>query len=279
MLHRKLTLRDWVACCAPDAPDPPDPRQTSAAQTGTSVSTAIANAHLGNVNEVGPNGTVSYSYGDPYTYTDPYTGQSYTVQTPTKTTVLTPEGQAIYDQQQQTKLNLAQTGNQQSAFLQDYLGQPVDLSSGNVESYINDHFSDDFNKQWGTQQEELATKLANQGIGMGSEAYQNAMDQFSTQRSNAYDNLYGNQYDRAVSNILTERNQPLNEITALLSGSQVSQPNAPTQQQPTIPTTDVAGLINTNYNQKLGAWQQQVAQQNNILGGLFGLGAGWLAGL
>lgn len=265
--------------CAPDAPTPPDPKETSAASTGTNVGTAIANAFLGNVNEVGPDGSVSYDQSGNYSYTDPYTGKSYTIPTFTKTTELTPEGQAIYDQQQQTKLNLAQTGNQQSAFLQDYLGQPVDLSSGNVENFINDHFADDFNKQWSMQQEELATKLANQGIGMGSEAYQNAMDQFSTQRSNAYDNLYGNQYDRAVSNILTERNQPLNEITALLSGSQVSQPNAPTQQQPTIPTTDVAGLINTNYNQRLGAWQQQVAQQNNILGGLFGLGAGWLSGL
>lgn len=257
------------------APSPPDPKDTSAAQTGTSVSTAIANQHLGNVNEVGPDGTVSYTYGDPYTYSDPYTGKSYTVQTPTKTTTLSPEQQAIYDTTVGTKGNLADLANQQSGFLKNYMANPIDLSSGNVEKYINDHFSDDFNKQQNQQQESLLTRLANQGIGMGSEAYQNAMDQFSTQRANAYDNLYGNQYQNAVQDITAERNQPINEITALLSGSQVSQPNFTNTPNQQIPTTDTAGIINTNYQQRLA---QAQANNQGVLGGLFGLGGSLLQG-
>jgi hypothetical protein len=54
-----------------------------------------------------------------------------------------------------------------------------------------------------------------------------------------------------------QRNQPINEISALLSGSQLQQPNwlnTPTSQ---IPTTDVAGLINNQFNQQLGVYQQQ----------------------
>lgn len=234
---------------------------------------------MGNVGYNGPEGTRTTDQTGSYSYTDPYTGKTYTVPTFTENVTLSPEQQAIYDTTVGTKGNLADLANQQSDFLKDYMASPVDLSAGNVENYINDHFGDDFNQQWGTQQEQLATKLANQGIGMGSEAYQNAMDQFSTQRSNAYDNLYGNQYQGAVQNILSERNQPINEITALLSGSQVSQPGTPTSQQPTIPTTDTAGLINANFNQEMGVYQQKNANRNNILGGLFGLGAGWLSGL
>ena len=45
---------------------------------------------------------------------------------------------------------------------------------------------------------------------------------------------------------------------------------------PTIPTTDNAGLINTNYNQKLQAWQQNQSQKQGLLGGLFGLGSSLL---
>ena len=39
------------------------------------------------------------------------------------------------------------------------------------------------------------------------------------------------------------RNQPINEITSLLSGSQVSMPNFLNTSRPTIPTTDVAGTL------------------------------------
>ena len=44
----------------PDAPQPTDPKETSAAQTGTNVSTAIANAMMGNVNQITPNGSLTY---------------------------------------------------------------------------------------------------------------------------------------------------------------------------------------------------------------------------
>lgn len=73
-----------------------------------------------------------------------------------------------------------------------------------------------------------------------------------------------------------QRNQPMNEISALLSGSQVTQPswiNAPGTQ---IPTTDIAGLINNNFNQQLGIYQQQNQNYQSLMGGILGLGAGAL---
>jgi hypothetical protein len=71
---------------------------------------------------------------------------------------------------------------------------------------------------------------------------------------------------------LAQRNQPINEISALLSGSQVSSRISSMPNMPTIPTTDNAGIINQNYPENAG-WQQSQAGMNSILGGLFGLGS------
>jgi hypothetical protein len=53
----------------------------------------------------------------------------------------------------------------------------------------------------------------------------------------------------------------------------VSQPNYVNTNEPTIPTTDTAAIINSNFNQQLQNYQIQQQQNNQILGGLFGLGA------
>jgi hypothetical protein len=78
---------------------------------------------------------------------------------------------------------------------------------------------------------------------------------------------------QAFQQSLAERNQPINEVTALMSGSQVSNPSFQNTSEPTIPTTDTAGIINNNYNQQQQHYHQQMQQYNQIMGGMFGLGA------
>lgn len=82
-----------------------------------------------------------------------------------------------------------------------------------------------------------------------------------------------NARQRALGEMFAVRNQPLNEISALMSGSQVRQPGFMPQNMPGIPTTDFAGLVNANYNQRLGVFNNQLNQRNQMLGGLFGIGA------
>lgn len=260
----------------PDAPDPPDPKETSAASTATNVGTAIANANLGNVNQITPDGNLTYSQSGTYKWNDPYTGKSYDIPQYTATQTLSQIGQQTKDQTNQAQLNLGKVANSQSAFLNDYLGKPVDLSSDNIANYTNTHFGDDFNKQWGQNQTDLENQLANRGVQQGSAAYTKALADFNTNKANAYDNMQGNQYGLAQQSILTQRNQPLNELSALLSGSQVQQPSYINPNTSTIPTTDTAGLINTNYQQKLQNYQQQQAQTQGLLGGLFSLGASFI---
>jgi len=258
------------------APEPPDPKQTSAASAATNVGTAIANANLGNVNQITPDGSLNYNQTGTYKWKDPYAGKTYDIPTYTATQTLSAANQAIKDQTDSAKLNAGKAVNDLSAQLPGIFSTPLDLSSGNIDQYINSHFDDDFNKTWDTNYTNLESSLANRGVRMGSDAYTKAIDDFSTQKSNAHDNLYGNNWDRAVTSYLTERNTPLNELTALLSGSQLTPPNYVSTNEPKIATTDVAGLINTNYQQKLAQWQQQQESMGGLFGGLMKLGTSFL---
>lgn len=90
---------------------------------------------------------------------------------------------------------------------------------------------------------------------------------------------YTNQMDlrtKALEEAFSVRNQPINEISALLGASQVSMPTFSDVSMPTIPTTDVAGLINENYDQQLAAYQYEQSQMSSILGGLLGMGSSLL---
>jgi len=70
------------------------------------------------------------------------------------------------------------------------------------------------------------------------------------------------------------RNQPLNEISALMSGSQVSQPNFVNAPSTQIPTTDYAGITQQGFQNQMGLYNAQNQNMNNLLGGVLGAGAG-----
>lgn len=328
----------------PKPPTPPDPNVTAAAQTGTNLATAQANAAMNNVNQVTPYGNLTYAQSGKNFISDPNgqqyyvdaqgvyhdslpthsvtspgstaaasssgrydkngqwipdspgktsaastSNQSYTpdgwssvkgeyVPTYTATQTLSPQQQAILDQTQGAQLNLGTLANQQSAKMVDYLNQPVDLSSGNIDKYTNDHYLSGFNTQWDRDQSSLDQKLADQGIKLGSAAYGNAQQGFTTQKTSANDQFLGDMYDRAQQSILTQRNQPINEISSLLSGSQVTQPTYAGFNQSQAPTVDYAGLVNQNFQNQNQQYQQQVSQSNAAMGGLFGLGSSLLGG-
>jgi len=58
----------------------------------------------------------------------------------------------------------------------------------------------------------------------------------------------------------------------------VQQPNFINPNTSTIANTDVAGIINKNFDQQLTASAQQASTANAVIGGLFGLGSGYLRG-
>lgn len=312
------------------APTPPDPAKTAAAQTATNLSTAQANAYLGNVNQVTPDGSLSYSKSGQNWIDDP-NGQTFyrapdgsivqtaptimqggtaagttkvrnsdgswsTIQTGggkgksvtdpsyqaikgyyvpsfTATQTLSPQQQAIKDQTDAANLNLGQTANERSAFLKDYLAKPFDGSNEATEARLMELGRKRLDPLVAQQDESLRNRLANQGIKAGSDAYGQEQNTFRQGTNDAYNQLILNGHDQALQEALTLRNQPLNEVIALLNGTQVSQPNFVNANMPTIPTTDTAGIYQQDYQNRLGAWQTQQQQKQGVLGGLFGLGA------
>jgi hypothetical protein len=158
------------------------------------------------------------------------------------------------------------------------MATPFSYGVGEYEQWAGDTYDRLSGDALSRQQMQRETQLANQGLVPGSEAYDAAMQSLYQGQQGARDQFMLDAYGTGMQTALTERNQPINEISALLSGSQVSMPQFGINQPSAIPTTDVAGLINTNYNQRLGNWQTDMANRQSILGGLFGLGSGALMG-
>lgn len=255
----------------PDAPTPPDPKTTEAASTATNVGTAIANSNLQNVNQVTPNGSLTYSQSGTYKWTDPNTGQSYDIPQYTATTALSPDQQKLQDLSNSTKANLGQIGLDASSRIGSILSTPFNANKS-VEDKIDALGAARLDPQFARASDALTTKLSNQGLQPGSAAWNAQMTQFQQGKNDAYNQLYLGGNQQAFTQSLADRNQPINEVTALMSGSQVSNPSFQNIQEPTIPTTDTAGIINTNFNQQQQQYQQQMTQYNQVMGGLFGLG-------
>ncbi len=257
----------------PKAPAAPDPKATAAAQTGTNVTTALANAQLGNVNQYGPDGSVTYRTNGGQSFTDPTSGATYWIPQYEQTTSLSPQQQAIKAQNDSASLNLGTIANEQTNFLRDYLNKPVNLSNEVTEARLMELGRKRLDPIISQRDEDLRTRLANQGIKAGSDAYSRELNTSNQANNDAYTSLLLNGRQQAVQEALTERNQPLNEIGALMSGSQVQMPTfGAGTNQPSLPTVDYAGLVNTNYQNQMQAYQQQQQSRAGILGGLFGLG-------
>jgi hypothetical protein len=75
---------------------------------------------------------------------------------------------------------------------------------------------------------------------------------------------------------MQQRAGAVNEMNSLLNGSQMPQPGFMSTQNPQVPTTDMAGLINNQYQGNLANWQQGQQNRQSMMGGLFGLGAAGL---
>lgn len=257
----------------PKAPKPPDPMDTAQAQTGTNIGTAIANNSMGMVNQVTPDGSLTYDQTGSYSYTDPYTGATYDLPQYTATTTLSPDQQAIQDQNRGAQLNLASLANERSDFLRDYL-PTTEAATDQIDSKLYDLGAQRLDPRFAREEEAMRTRLANQGIGVGSEAYNSEMERLSQSRNDAYNQLMLQGRGQAAAEV----NMPINQITALLSGSQVANPNVAVAQPQGAATTDVAGLINANYGQQMNNYNQRMNARNSLMGGLFGLGGSALTG-
>jgi hypothetical protein len=140
------------------------------------------------------------------------------------------------------------------------------------------------------------TQLANQGITRGSEAWRDQQMQLGDEEARANlqaigsgrqeaDMLFGQDLQsaqfgnqnrqQAISEQMMRRNQPLNELNALLTGQQVQSPQMPGfQPAGRAPGADLLGAANSQYDSSMDAYNAQQAGLTSTMAGLFGLGRG-----
>lgn len=257
----------------PKAPQAPNPTATAAAQTGSNVATALAQQQLNSVDQVGPQGSVKYSQNGTYQFTDPSSGQVYSLPKMTQTTSLSAGQQQLYDTGQQTQQNLANVGKEQSGRIGTLLNTPFSLDNAATESRLNELASKRLDPMLAQKREGLATQLSNQGIKLGSTAYDRAMALNDQGENDAHNQLLLTGRSQAVQEALMERNQPINEIIGLASGTQVQNPSYVAAPQTGMAGTDIAGINQGAQNTAQQQYAQQMGQYNSTAGGLFGLGA------
>lgn len=248
------------------SPKAPDPVKTAAAQSASNRDTALSSQLLNFVDQQSPYGGLSYQQTGTNSYVDSLTGKTVTVPKFTATTTLSPEQDAILKQTQAAELNLGSIANERSNFLKDYLAKPFDVNAA-TEQKLYDLGSQRLDPRFEQQQEALRTQLINSGIRPGSAAYSRSLADFEQNRNDAYNQLALQGRQQAFQEASYERSQPLNEIGALLSGSQVQQFQPVNTPQTQVGGVDYTGLVNQQYQSKL-------ANQQNMLGGLFGLASG-----
>jgi hypothetical protein len=151
--------------------------------------------------------------------------------------------------------------------------------------FTNDARQQDFTNRaglfgMGEDQRRYGDSMAQQDFG-NRQAIQGRGDAIADARFGQQGAIYDAQDNaraRSLQEQLAIRNQPINEISALLSGSQVNTPQFGIAQSAMIPTTDYAGIQQQGYNNNMARYQQQMAPYNAAIGGLFGLGSSALIG-
>lgn len=219
------------------------------------------------VDQITPYGSLTYTHaGD-----DPDGGWSQNLN-------LTAAGQGLLDQSNKTSAGLANL--QDSAMARVAAGQSQPFDYGSVQDVQDASYGAQtarLDPQWQQNEDRLRTQLANQGIGVGSQAAANEFRNFNQGKNDAYTNARLAAINTAPQTLQMAsalRSQPLNELNALRTGSQVTNPtfSNPVPQQATTSGANYLGAADAQYGASLDASNASNASDNALMGGLFSLG-------
>lgn len=259
-LKRRLNYLPGYYKDSPAPPQAPDP-----------VKTANTQSEVSHVNQYTPFGSLTYQQ----TGTNPDGTGIYS-----QNVNLSPVGQGLLNQQLQQDQGLNNIASGMMGQVQGALNQPM-LSSQDLMADKNNTVNAVYQGQtamldprFNQQESQLTANLINQGITQGSDAWNNAMGNFSRDKNMAYQEAMdsaiqqgGQEQSRLFQMNQAARSEPLNELNALRSMGQVQMP-----QFGQVQTPNIAQLIQNQYQGQLNNYNQQIAQNNSMTSGLFGLG-------
>lgn len=275
----KKVTGGWLLFKSSPSP-PPAPDYTGAAQATAAgnLDAARTAASANKVNQVTPYGNLTYSTNG----NDPYGNAMYTA-----TQSLAPAQQGILNSTNSLNQGLTDTANTGLQYANGVLSKPGVDTTQLAQTGINpgqsmtDAMMARNAPQMQRENQANDQMLANQGIGVGSEAYKNSKDIL-----NKSHNDLTNQATVAGMNTGMQANQqgfqqqaynqmqPINVINALRSGSQVSGPQfANIPQQANAGGADLLGAAQARNASQMQGYNSQVGAANSFNSGLFQLGA------
>jgi len=261
---------------APSAPPPPDYVGAAKETASGNLDAARANIAANRVNQYTPQGSLEYTMAGEDKYGNPMWSATQT---------LSPDQQKLFDIQNKLSIGTGELGEQGLGYVRNMISQPFDTSKlpstgFNPSQSYQDAYMQRLAPQIQQNRDRLQQQLANQGIDIGSEAYDRAM-QTQAQREN--DLLLGattQGFDvgnraraAAFGELAYQRNEPLNTLNAVRSGAQLSSPQFvnPASQAVTA-GPDLMGAAQAQGNAAMNAYNAQVATQNANTQGLYSLG-------
>lgn len=268
--------------CSSSPSPPPAPDYAGAAEataSGNLEATRAATA-ANRINQYTPYGSLTYSR-DPNAAT-PDEGWS-------ATQTLSPEQYQILQRNQNLSTGLLGTAETGLGKVNELLSNPTIDESRLAQMPISGQSVQDaimsrLEPQIGRQRESLSQNLANQGIPIGSEAWQNSM----TDQGQRENDLLTQAALQGINTGLGARQQgiqeqaflqdrPLNVVNALRTGSQVTSPNfTNVPQQATTTGPNYLGAAQQQGQWDQNTYNQGVGSNNAMMSGLFGLGAAGL---
>ncbi len=238
----------------PSAPATPDYVGAANAQGAANKDAAIATAKLSNPWTSTPIGSRKIDYSGKIT------GDTMV---PYITDELTPLGQQRQDQENRMIAGLGGIAEQGIGRVGESFNAPMDYNSiGQLQDTAQESILARLRPQMAQDEAAMENKLANQGLQAGSEAYNNAYRTFNQGKNDAYSQAALqaiNLQPQLMQQSLAIRNQPLNEMNALRTGSQVTLPQF---QQFSGANVNAAPI----YSATAQAGQDQLSQYNSQLG-------------
>lgn len=201
------------------------------------------------------------------------------------TTALSPEQQQLLDLQNATSIQLGGLQQKGLGYVENMINKP--FGTENIPQ-IGINAGEDYSAaimrrlapQLQMEQKSFDQKMVNQGIPVGSEAYNNAKRQFdmtqndrlvAAQTGGIDVGLRANQ--QGFGQLGYMRNEPINTLNAIRSGSQVTNPTFQSvPQQATTQGADILGATQAGYNAQLGASNASNAASSANSSGLMALG-------
>lgn len=227
-------------------PKAPDPKDQAAANNAQSSWASMWNTSASNPTVINPYGTTTNNISGYTSYTDPYTGKTSQIPQYTQTTTLSPEQQAIYNEESKGKLGFGKTANALLQNVSGNLAQPLNTeglqswraygqepglvqADENYRRQMEDKMAESYRRGISPQYEAEDAQLAARGQGPGGKmAYQTQQGRYD-----AADEAARQRFTQAGGEARSEaeaRNKVLQQMF-LNSNLTADQSNALRQQQ------------------------------------------------